>query len=551
MTRLALACSLLSACVLACSGSGPGSAGDGECGGKCDSASDLRDALDGKADPIARWMLDQDIQANGAILADYDDMLRGIATLQGCDDDDSIKTFVVSDNLITGQSPFPRLVSTVCSGDAGKASEFFISASFEKFVGFGERTGEIDTRAIEMFAWDPNTREYRFYATEAVSDSESSGVRVEVAPSRCTGCHLTPTDLADTGMNALPIMNELTRPWSHWNAEPGFPSHGFDIPEDVTESETFRVLVEPFKGSAAELEPIIRAGQDRAHLARLRTRRNSPADVSEVMTLLRPLFCDEQVNYISEEFDSGILLNAALVDQGTRNAFLKVKPDWPFEWLNQPQMRIGEADGAQEVQLLPIRGNANALFENQVLSVNALSPLEVLQVRSLDWQTPVLSRLRCELWKDAAERFETDPPDLGEFERNVNAMPAVLRAVLTIDGDTPIVSTEDDQVVVVTETTKAALTALKTALQDGTIAGADCADDGFCQVDMAGYGQMLETFVEEVQADSGARQTLLDLRDTRLCEVMKPVQPADSRFDVEDFPVRFNNRPALPDFSCN
>jgi hypothetical protein len=279
-------------------------------------------------------------------------------------------------------------------------------------------------------------------------------------------------------------------------------------------------------------------------------RRDSPPDITEIMSLLRPLFCDEQVNYVSEEFGSGILLNAVLLDPGIRNTFMQVKPDWPFDWINDTQLRIGDADGADEIELMPIRGNANAVFENQVLAVNALTPLEVLQVRALDWKTPALSRFRCDLWKDASERFETDPPDLGNAERNVNAMPAVLRAVLTIDGDAAIASTDDDKIAVLVEADKATIDKFETALESGAIADADCDRDGFCELDMDGYGALLEAYIASVQSDGGARALLLEQRDKRLCEVMKPVEPADSRFDAEDFPVRFNNRPSLPEFSC-
>ena len=41
---------------------------------------------------------------------------------------------------------------------------------------------------------------------------------------RCTQCHLNSRSLDDDGMPMLPIMNELSRPWPHWNAEPDFPS---------------------------------------------------------------------------------------------------------------------------------------------------------------------------------------------------------------------------------------------------------------------------------------------------------------------------------------
>ncbi len=538
--RVAACGASVAAVALACNEVDPGD----ECEGKCDSKGDLLAALDGREDPIARWIRTQTIASNGSIAADYDDVMFGVAKLQNCAKS-TIKTFVISDDLLTGADAFPRLISTACSSDAIKASEFFISASFAKVGGFGEQaTGEVDTQALELFAWDETARAFRFYATEAAG----TGIRFEVEPARCRGCHLTPTDIAADGMHMLPIMNELTRPWSHWKAEPGFESHGFTLPMNVKTSKTFKELVDPFPGSASEFEPIIRAGQDRAVLSRLRARRNKPPKLDEVMTLLRPLFCDEQVNYVSEEFGSGILLNAIVLDAGVRNAYLQVKPDWPWDWVNQPQMRIGEAAGKPEVALMPVRGNANVVYENQLMALGALDSERVLRLRALDWENAALSEFRCRLWTDAKKRFASSPPDLGTAERNSDAMPGVFDAIMKLDGKTPLAAASGN-FIAMAEATPTRIAALKKALDTGQLASASCATAGFCQLDMVGWGNLLDTHFRGLTGPE-ARDRLLEMRNARVCKVLESVNPADDRFDREDLPIRFNNRPSLPRIDC-
>src|SRR5262249_2974378 len=149
----------------------------------------------------------------------------------------------------------------------------FVSASFERGSGLGDPTGEVETRSLEMFAWDREAAEYRFYATEPTGDEAAGLVELEVGPERCQGCHLTPSDLASTHMHALPIMNEMTQPWTHWNAEPGgFISHEFALPKRFMASRSFRDLFRPMAGGANVFEQIVRAGQARVVTARTKTR---------------------------------------------------------------------------------------------------------------------------------------------------------------------------------------------------------------------------------------------------------------------------------------
>ena len=179
-----------------------------DCGqDKCDGAGDFMSQLEGREDVIAQLLRQSEVDAEGVMHADYTTFLYGVSNLQGCSDE-TVKTFTVSDDLISGADPFPRLISVACSDQDSKASEFFIAASFED-----AETGDVDLRDVEMFAWDAQARRYRFYAFAPAGDSDS--VEVEIEPKRCQGCHLTPSDTGALGMRMTPIMNELTRPWTH------------------------------------------------------------------------------------------------------------------------------------------------------------------------------------------------------------------------------------------------------------------------------------------------------------------------------------------------
>ena len=517
-------------------------------GGKCDGADELADALDGRGDPVARWIRDQTVASNGSIKADFADILGGVREIQGCTES-SVRTFVVSDDLITSEEPFPRLVSVACAGDNSRASEFFLAASFELFAGDGdEPTGEIDTRALEMFAWDETARTYRFYATEPVGADPQTGIRFEVEPERCRGCHLTPTDLAATGMPMTPIMNELTRPWTHWNAEPGFPSHEFEVPDRVARSESFEELAKAHLGPASELEQIIRAGQDRVALTRMRGRRDSPPSHEAVMALLRPVFCEEQVNYVSEEFESGILPTASLIDPGIRTLFLQVRASWTWDWVNVGQLRL--PSGTTDVDQTPVRGNADVITEGHLGALGVLSPMKLLQVRALDWKRPVFSSFRCGLWKDAQERFEDDPPDLSGANRNSDAVPIVFDAIMTMGGQL-LTTGDDDTVLAVAEATATRMGKVVDALEGGALADADCAGDGFCATDLDAWGDAIDDHIATFQSGSTARSKIRTRRAERICEILRVVEPGDDRFDAEDLPIRFANRPSLPKVDCD
>jgi hypothetical protein len=505
---------------------------------KCDEFD--RDKLDSRNDPIATYLKTLDITETGTMFATYQDMLFGIAGVMGCPRE-SVAVFTVSDDLISG-APFPRLVSVACKDDDSKASDFFIAASFED-----QETGDVDVHDVEMFAWDRTAREYMFYAFAPTGDEEGE-VQLEVGPKRCEGCHLTPADTSPVGMAMTPIMNELNRPWTHWNAEPGFPSHNFVVPDGMDEQPNYAELALGFKAPAQRFEEIVKfGGHAKVASARIRKRRNAP-NIDEIMGMLRPVFCAEQLNYVSEDHDSGVLFNSAIIDTGLRNMYVQIRPDnWAWSWVNDQTLRIPAPGAEDTVVQIPIRGNADTAMETSLVSTRVLTPQQVLRARVLDWQHPVFSDFRCDLWKDAKDRFEATPPDFGDATRSSQVMSDIFEQIMTVEGK-PIGGTDPGTLIMMPDAS--AGTALLAAARDGNLENGDCSTDGFCAGTVDDFGAILQQHLDGLTGAAAPRDQLRQMRKDRICFITEEVTsaPDDDRFPEGS--TRFPNQPSLPDVGC-
>lgn len=528
-------------------------------GDGCDENSDLTADIKDRADPIAGFLKAQKVAANGEAKLDFPTVLFGVAKQQGCADS-SIKTFIVSDDLVSGGEAFPRLISVTCVTDNAKASDFFIAASFEARDENNKPTGEIDLRDVEMFAWDANARKFNFYMFQPVRGKEKEGlVKVNARPTECVKCHLTPTDIAADGMGMTPIFNEINQPWTHWNAEPGFPSHGYDLPARVKKAKSFTDFGEKIKAPASRFEEIIKfGGHEKVAAARIRTR-SAPATMPDALNMLRPLFCSEQINYATEDFDSGVVPSGAVVDAGIRNMFKAFRPDnWPWGWVNDERngvgiIRLPAPDGDKTVEQIPMRGNADLLFEQKLVAFGVFKPENLLRVRALDWQKALFSEFRCKLWKDGRDRLlKSGAPKLfPDGAKLADALPAVFDALLVIDG-VPIKAGAADKLISLGDASAANVAALKAALMAGNVDGQACSADGsgFCAGTMVDLGNQIDAFVQGITGASDARRRLAGLRDPRICHVLEEVKPADDRFGQQGRATRFSNRPSLPAVNC-
>lgn len=501
------------------------------CTGKCDGADDVSATLEGREDPIARFLrAETDIDSDGVFSGDYKSVLFGVSALQKCPDD-QIHTYVVADDLLTGGEPFPRLISTVCSDNNSKASEFFIAASFED-----RATGDVDMADVEMFAWDPGVRAYRFYAFAPAGGQVDQGlVELELDPARCEGCHTGPAGLDDSGMPMTPIMNEMNRPWTHWNAEPGFESHDFTLPERVVDMPNFKALAIDHQAPASRFEEIIGTGiHEKVVISRLRERRDPP-DIDTIMGLLRPVFCEEHVNYVSEEFEAGVIRNAAMIDPGIRATYHSLDDNWPWEWASIDVMRLGSLNSAESLDQVPTRSHADVLTERQLVTTGAISAEQVLRAKAIDWKNPVFSATRCGLWKQAVERFAAEPPDFGDARRNLEVMGDVFDQILTLDGRSLVVG--DGRFVSVDEIDDTSLAGLAAVLDDpSSLAVGDCrSSNAVCMNDLDSFGALIDAYVTETEALTRPRTRIRRLRNERICEVK----------------ARFPNRPSLPEVTCD
>lgn len=475
------------ATVAACDGD---SAPTGPCGGQeCsvpESREELLAELEGFADPMAealRALADED----GRIPADWRAVSDALGDAVGCDASTE-RSFVVLSN----EALRPKGLVTRCSDSPSDGSRFFM------VIEPGE--GDLDGENFRVAAWDAQREEYHRYQ---MVPTDGGGLGVSVEPTFCAGCHGGTAGRTDW----VPIMNEMTEPWAQWNAEPGFSSFLFDeyFPEDargpvfesVTESERL--------DSASNLEPLIRSGFDRVAGSRIKAR-DQEADLAVASDLLRPVFCDETANFVSEIHRSGEIELDAVLDPGLRAGFAALGvAQWPF--VTDATTRIGApTDDEEPVALVAVRGQMAVQGASSLRSRGVLEPHELLRVRALDWQRPFGSSLRCDLFEDALARVES-----GEADLDVAALPdntALVRALYDEAmhyGGTPLSPADPDALVVIDDFSDSQAAA---ALEAGDLGGFELTVDAF--------GERIDSYLESL-GDGGGRVWLAAERDRRGC----------------------------------
>lgn len=408
--------------------------GDGR---NCDvpsSRAELLDALDGFGDPVAAWLrvaTDEDATMPG----DHEDALAGLRDELGCDASRE-RSFVVLSNAAYA----PKAIVTQCTDAPVDASR--VLTVFEP-TGEG---GDLDPTRFRMAAWDPEAGRYHRY--QFVPTPGGLGVAVE--PAFCTGCHGGPFAVPDW----TPIMNEMTNPWAMWNAEPGFAS--FQFAEHFPMGTTGEVYDDLAKSgrldSASNLEPVVRAAIDRTTAARLAARESAP-DLDLAASLLRPVFCDESANYVSEIHDSGEIAQSVALDPGIRRMLLAIDPTgWPWAFVQDDALFLTPpSTGETPLALVGVRGETTLQVEAALVARQVLAPLDVLRVRALDWTHPVASELRCELFESGLARARAGAVDVGAAANTSALVRALYDESIAVSPSASLADVGPDAVVAVAD----------------------------------------------------------------------------------------------------
>jgi len=369
----------------------------------------------------------------GTLPGDYNDLLVELGDIVGCAGETE-KSFVVLSNT----DFIPKTVFARCADSPQQASRFFLAAP-------AIDGDDMDPRILHLTGWDDDAKQYRHYAT---GPAETGGMNVNVEPSFCLGCHGGPEALPVW----QPLMNEMTNPWSGWNAEPGFSSQLFDEYLDgaVATGEVYgEMLGESRLDSASNLEPLVRAGIARTVGARV-LERNTEADTKSALDLLRPLFCDETVNYVSEVHRSGELRIDAAIDEGLRNVVDALTPEQSWTWRDQQTTLLPALEASDEpVTLIATRATISVEFEKALIARQVLDELTVLRIRALDWANPVGSELRCGTFRTGRSRIEggalaTELAALGASATTEDLMPLFMNELL---AEVPVLTAQDAQAI--------------------------------------------------------------------------------------------------------
>ena len=456
-----------------------------ECGEQACDLPSTRDELlariDGFDDPVARWLRGAANDA-GAVDGDHSVWRAGLAAELGCAAADE-RSFVVLSNAAHA----PKVLVAQCANDPVVASRLF--HVFEP-----DGAGEVDPQRFRFAAWDESAARFHRYQV-APTDA---GLTVDVEPEFCTGCHGGEYAVPEW----TPIMNEMTNPWAQWNAAPGFESFAFaELPTET--GAVFDALTGGGRlDSASNLEPIVRAAIDRTTTARVAARAGAPT-LDAAVSLVRPVFCDENLNYVSEVHTSGEIAISAVIDPGLRRALATLRPeaDWGFLLDDALQLPMPAA-GESPLVLVAVRGETTVQAEAALLSRGVLAPIDLLRVRALDWLHPVGSAARCDRF--TAVVADADALDGPAFTDAAELARALFDLALEVPGGSLADAGPD------------AVVALADASDEAALARIEAGDFTDAIVDIDALGAAIDVEIDRYETTQG-RARLADARVLRGC----------------------------------
>lgn len=428
-------------------------------------------ALQDHADPVAALLRDM-VDADGSIDTDWESFAEAAGDLRGCGPD------LAGHVPLSNQGLAPKGIVSSCLDNPVAASEVLMILEPN-----GART-DLHPEAFRVVSWDDEAGAYRRYQFVPRGDE---GLGVAIEPEFCLGCHEARSDAPSPTWH--PIMNEMQNPWAQWNAEPGFSSFLFDqsIPGSFTGPVLARFLSEPLQSSAADLEPIVRAANDRIASARANEREDA-GDLRSAIAWAEPLFCERDANYVSEIHGGGEVPWSFLVDPALKDGFLaagELDPQWLFASRDHLLLSPAAAD-ADGLAMMTVRSESARTWERTLLSRDVVSGHDVLAIRAIDWKRPVYSQTRCSLLEEAAGSVGQLTGTKAEVAREL------IEAAMTLEtSDGPLGLLDLDDLAVVSDEADAS------KLFDGEV--------GELLESPAAFGQRVDTYLRTIETE--------DLRD--------------------------------------
>jgi hypothetical protein len=248
-------------------------------------------------------------------------------------------------------------------------------------------------KPLEVMAFDEKTGLYNFYVFEPAGAGKPGTVSRfwrdktgKVMTRQLVGGSTAPTDPKPHTSDACfrchvdgaPIMNELSEPWTNWiSPKKKLPTS--------TMAGTTKELVEA-ASLADQLEQIIRAGTN-DYVAGLQAKEgwlNRTRDgllPGGTAKLLEPLFCQDELNYLSADTSLGVPLQVWFDPSVAAQASLTL-----------PQPPSGNAPTPF---LFPIRATRDEAVERALVSRDYLTDGMAVAIRLLDDENDVFSTKRC------------------------------------------------------------------------------------------------------------------------------------------------------------
>lgn len=222
-------------------------------------------------DPIAAFL----IKRGEGCPANYREMVEKLNSVdpEGCVAGGELTTRIVSDDARIDPTPDNyRTVTTRACGSRPAHSIFWTLLTVRTGEDIGLRT------FVEMQALDRTSGLYNYWVFGGGRFSfNGDSLQAAAGTTACGGCH------RDGGV----LMKELDEPWIHWESE-GKPLPGVDA------LFTAHGAMFGQRGDGRELEKLVRTGNDAIVTARIDVQ--SKPEIGTVAKLLRPLFCNEQLN---------------------------------------------------------------------------------------------------------------------------------------------------------------------------------------------------------------------------------------------------------------